>query len=195
MNVVSFVLTELPDELFQKVQRIFLFGSVSAGTATPNSDIDIFFDVVGTANEIKLLKRQIITSIDHFQLSNEGLLFKLQGITNDISPQVGKVEEGDLYASIVENSIELYGPFQAKVTGGDPHLILYWEKVGRNRGAFLNKLYGYNVGNRHYSGLLEKIKGVKIGKSAILFPLVQKNKVQQLLEEYDVQYHVISVAI
>ena len=38
-------LGRVDERIFEKIRGIFLFGSVAAGTATEESDVDIFFDV------------------------------------------------------------------------------------------------------------------------------------------------------
>ena len=71
-------------------------------------------------------------------------------------------------------------------TEGLWYLLISWEKVRKNRGAFLNKLYGFTVGNHHYAGFVEKLGGKRVGKSCVLIPLEQSKEIYAILEKYKV---------
>ncbi len=71
--------------------------------------------------------------------------------------------------------------------------MVFWDNIGKNRGAFLNKLYGFKTGDKHYTGLIEKIQGKKVGKSCIMIPIEHKNYLFELLKHYKVNAKVIQV--
>jgi predicted nucleotidyltransferase len=194
LAAASFLLNSLPDNLFRKVRQVILFGSVAADLAAPESDVDIFIDADMTVAETAQAKRVIRKAAQDFGISKEALKFKLQGIDNPLSVRIGKLDEWkDLKESIESSGIVLYGTYAPAGKLGKKYLIFYWEKLGiPNRGALLNKLYGYTAGKR-YPGLLEKLGGRRIGKSAVLVPVQRRNEIMRLMEKYGVDYKVIEV--
>lgn len=192
INTVTYVLNKLNQELFNDIKQIILFGSVARGTATKESDIDLFFETN------KKNKNIIKKKINEFYISREGLLFKTKGISNQFQITVGKIEEWkELHKSIASEGIILYGPYLGKSPKGlKHHFIISWENLDiKNRGAFLNKLYGYSVGGTKYKGLVKKWDAKKIGKSAILLPSKYKLDLFKILDKYKVDFKIIDVYI
>lgn len=193
LAAAAFLLNSLPDGLFRKVRQVILFGSVATGTAEQDSDVDIFIDADMKVAEIGQAKRIIRKSIHDFSATKDALRFKLEGIDNPLSVRVGKLDEWqDLKGSIESSGIVLYGAY---VPAGKPgkYLIIYWDRIETpDRGALLNKLYGYKIGKR-YPGLLKKIGGRRIGKSAILIPVQHKDEIMRILEKYKVDYKIAEV--
>lgn len=177
----------------EEIERIVLFGSVARGDSTKESDIDLFIEV---KKKTKKLESEIKDIESNFYQSREASLFKVKGINNTFSIKIGNLREWkDLYKSIASTGIVLYGCYEAKeIPSGMRHsVIIFWGKTGKNRGAFLNKLYGFNVGKKHYSGLIEKYEGKKLGKSCILMPLQFKDEIIKLLKKYKVEGKVIEM--
>src|SRR3989344_4080518 len=100
-----------------------------------------------------------------------------------------------LYGSVSSTGIILYGYYQIdKLPDDVKHsIIIYWSKIGKNRGAFLNKIYGFNVHNKNYPGLLNEFNGRKLGKSCVLFPIQYKTEIFNLLSEYKVEANTLEV--
>ena len=194
LAAAAFLLNSLPDNLFRKVRQVILFGSVATDAAGPDSDVDIFIDVDMKIAEIAQVKRIIKKSIHDFSVTVDALKFKLDGVDNPLSVRIGKLDEWhDLKESIESSGMVFYGAYAPARKLGKKYLIFYWEKLGiPNRGALLNKLYGYRAGKR-YPGLLEKIGGRRIGKSAVLVPVRRKSEVILLMERYKVDYKVVEI--
>ena len=122
----------------------------------------------------------------------------MKGIENKINIKVGRLQEWkDLYRSIASTGIILFGPYEAEnmPSGVKHNIIIFWKKIRINRGAFLNKLYGFKVRNKHYSGLLDKFEGRKLGKSCILLPIQYKLAIFKLLRKHKVKSQAIEVFI
>ena len=177
------------------IERIVLYGSVARGEATKESDIDIFIEIKEKGKKVEKAIKEIETN---FYQSREGALFKSRGVDNKFSIKIGKLQDWkDLYKSIASSGIVLYGPYEAKELplGVKHFIIVFWEKIGKNRGSYLNKLYGFNVKNKHYKGLLEKFAGKKIGKSCVMMPLEYKNEIFNLIKNHKVKAKVLDIFI
>ncbi|MBI2105511.1 nucleotidyltransferase domain-containing protein [Candidatus Woesearchaeota archaeon] len=182
---VSYLLNNLKN--IGNIKRIILYGSVARSDEDKESDIDIFIEIKiknkKFENEIKKLEKE-------FYQSREASLFKLKNIDNEFSIKIGKLEEWkDLQRSIASTGIVLYGDYQMTELPKDikHSVIIYWNKIGKNRGAFLNKLYGFHANKKYYQGLLDKFDGKKIGKSCIMIPIQYKMEIFNLLENYKVE--------
>lgn len=155
-SFVAYLLRKLDDDL-SAIYRIILYGSVARGEATTESDVDIFIDTE------KDLKKKINDVLEKFYEGREATLFKAQGVDNEINVKASE-----------------------KPIGSTHGIIFYWDSVGKNRGAFLNKLYGFKARGKQYNGLLEKYSGRRIGKSCILVPINHKDEMVDVLKKYKV---------
>src|SRR3989344_7815435 len=135
----SFLINNLDD--FSNLKSIILFGSVVRGEADKDSDVDIFIDVK-KLNKNK--EKEIKKILEGFYKSREALLFKTFGIDNKINLIIGRLDEWkDLKRSIESTGIVLYGKYSYGGKGERKYAVIFWDKIGKNRGAFLNKLYGF----------------------------------------------------
>ncbi len=185
----SFLIERFGEET-SKIDNIILYGSVARGTADKESDVDIFVD---TTHEIEEKVNEIL---EEFYDSREYTLFRSKGVDNEIELKIGELSEwDDLHRSISSTGKVLWGRY--KITeepiGTKHKIIFYWDKIGRSRSSFLNKLYGYESKDKKVVGLLEKWDGKKIGKSSIMIPIQYKQNKLELIEEYDVNSKNIEV--
>ena len=188
---VSYLLTNIKEK--SRIKRIILFGSVAKDEAEKNSDVDIFIEL---NNKNKKIEKEINKILENFYKSREALLFKSKGIDNKINIISGKLSNWkDLKDSIESTGIILYGQFSSSEIGGKKQVIIFWDKIGINRGAFLNKVYGFNSGNKKYSGLIEKYSGKKLGKSCLIIPIEHRNDFLSLVKKYKVNAKIIEVYI
>ena len=175
------------------IERIILYGSVARDEGTGESDIDLFIDV---KKKTKKFENEIKDVLEKFYESREASLFKLKGISNDFDIKIGDLKEWkDLHKSIASTGVVLYGPYElrGKISDAKQFVIIFWDEIGKNRGAFLNKLYGFKAGDKYYEGLLEKYDGRKLGKSCIMLPVQYKKEIFKLLEKYEVKAKVLEV--
>jgi len=181
-SFVSFLMRKLGERI-KDIDRIIVYGSVAKGDAVKTSDVDIFID---TKND---LKKEVNNIVDEFYKSREALLFKAKGIENEINVKIGELKKWkELHRSIASTGITLWGRYETreKPIGSQHKIIFYWDKIDKNRGAFLNKIYGFKSGEKRYPGLLEKTGGMKIGKSSIMVPIEYREEIIRLLKKYGV---------
>lgn len=189
---VSYLLYELGD--YDNIKNIILFGSVSTGNATTESDVDIFIDVKKDSSKFK---KDVEKILEGFYKSREALIFKNKGVDNKINVIIGKLDDWkDLRKSIESTGIVLYGSFiNSGGLGGRKYIIVSWDKIGRNRGAFLNKVYGFKVGDKKYKGMIELFNGKKIGKSSLMIPVEHRNELFNVIKDYNVNAGLIEVYV
>jgi predicted nucleotidyltransferase len=186
---VSYVLYHLKN--IQGISKIILFGSVAKDEATKDSDVDIFIEL---NKPDKRLEEEINKILDLFYKSREALLFKAKGIDNKINVIIGKLEEWEeLKESIESTGIVLFGNYISSKTGGRKYAIISWDKIEKNRGAFLNKIYGFKVKDKSYKGLIENFEGKKIGKSTILVPIEKTEEIIKLAKLYKTNARIFEV--
>ncbi|MBU0761096.1 MAG: nucleotidyltransferase domain-containing protein [Nanoarchaeota archaeon] len=188
---VSYLLKELKND--EKIKSIILFGSGARGEAVRDSDIDIFVDV---KKKNKLFEKEIEKLLKSFNKSRESLIFKSKGVDNKINVIVGKLDEWkDLRKSIESTGIILYGRYNFGGKGEKKHAVIFWQGIGKNRGAFLNKLYGFSVKGKRYKGLVESLGGKKLGKSSIMIPVEHREEVVKVLKKYEVNAKIVEVYV
>lgn len=186
---VSYLLNEIRD--LSNIQKIVLFGSVAREEATRESDVDIFVEI---KKKSKKIEKNITNILEKFYGSREAAIFKLKKIDNKINLIVGKLDEWpQLKDSIESTGILLYGPYISSKTGGKKYIIISWDKIGINRGAFLNKIYGYKIKEKRYKGLIEQFNGIKIGKSSIMVPVEHRGDIFILIKKYNISAKVFEV--
>jgi len=175
-----------------QIEQIILFGSVAKDSATRESDVDIFIEVKKSSKKIESLIKEIV---EKFYQSREAAIFKTRGIENSINIIVGKIEDWkELSQDITFNGIVLWGKYEVgKKEKELQWIILFWDKIEKNRGNFLNKIYGYNLKGKHHPGLLKQIDGKKIGKSAIMIPIHKKNEILELIKNHKVNAKIIEL--
>jgi hypothetical protein len=188
---VSYLLNETKD--ISNIRMIILFGSVATGNANKESDVDIFIDV---RKKSKNFDNQIDKAVNNFYKSREGLLFKSRGIDNKINVIAGRIDEwAELKKSIESTGIVLYGAYPSNKSSGKKSALIHWDKINKNRGAFLNKIYGVKINNKKYKGLIEEYGGERIGKSCIVIPIEYREEIIKLLKKYGVNARIKDVYI
>lgn len=187
----AFLFSNLKEK--ENIEKIILFGSVAKNQAEKDSDIDIFVEVKKKSKKFE----NIIKDLEEkFYTSREASLFKLKKIENKFNIKIGKLNEWkDLKRSIISTGIILFGQYQDSELPSDAKhfVIIYWDKIGRNRGAFLNKIYGFKIKDKTYEGLISKFSGKKLGKSCIMIPIQYKKDILNLLENYKVEAKILEV--
>jgi predicted nucleotidyltransferase len=188
----SFLLQRLGDA--SEINRIILYGSVAKGTSTAESDVDIFIDVEKNA---KKLEEKISGILEEFYKSKEAIIFKLAGIENEIKIKTGALDEWDeLKRSMMSEGFVLWGRFEAgRIAKTEHKVIFYWSGIGKNRGAFLNKIYGYRTKDRLHEGFLSRAGGERLGKSCIIIPIKYRDNFVELIKKYNVEAKVMEVFV
>ncbi len=192
MDFCSFL---LKSETGKDINKIILFGSVARGDFDSESDIDIFIDT--EKGEIEEAAKRILKS---FEISETNEKWRLKGVKNSISLQVGRLEEWRLYRSVIASGILLYGKFEEMPKGAKYYsmLALDFGRMDRNRKIRVwRALYGYKqkVGKKVFvsRGLLEELKGIKIERSVIAVPAKNKDGILDFLKRNKVKYRIFEV--
>ena len=187
----SFLINGLND--LSNLKSIILFGSVARGDAEKDSDVDVFIDIKKLNKDEE---KNINKILENFYKSREALLFKTKGIDNKINLIVGKLDEWvDLKKGIENTGVILYGPYIYGGKGERKYAVVSWDKIGENRGAFLNKIYGFKSNGKGYKGMIEKFQGKKIGKSSIMIPVEDLKELENILKHYKVNAKIVEVYI
>lgn len=178
----------------RSINKIILYGSVAKGESAKESDVDIFIDLV---KDTEKMRKAISSIVEEFYKSKEAIIFKLLGIENDINAVAGKLDEWeDLKRSIQSDGIVLWGKFESGKPRKTEHkIIFFWSRIEKNRGAFLNKLYGYKTRKKQYKGMLELWGGSKPGKSCIMIPIRHRDEMIELIKKYKINARSVEVFI
>lgn len=186
---VSYLLKNLSD--INNINRIILFGSAVKNELNKGSDVDVFVDV---NKENKFFTNKVETLLKFFYDTNEALYFKTKGIDNKINIIISKLEKWkDLKKSIESTGIVLYGRYTPVDIEGKKYLIISWNNIKKNRGAFLNKIYGFKVNNKSYKGLLENFNGRKVGKSTVMIPIENSDKILNVAKYHKVDAKILEI--
>ncbi len=186
---VSYLLFNL--KKIDNILEIILFGSVAKDEAAKNSDVDLFIEV---KKKLKNFEKEIKDIEKKFYSSREFLIFKNKGIDNKINIIMGKLEEWkDLRESIESTGIILYGKHVSSEIKGKKHVLFFWNRIGKNRGAFLNKLYGFTSKGKRYKGLIENLGGKKTGKSSFIISIEHREELVRLMKHYNVDVRMIEI--
>lgn len=180
-------------EIFIAVRRIIFFGSVVRGDFSKNSDLDLFIDLHSPSDQKKiqeLLKREI----DKFELRCERT-WLLRGINLPIKVLVGDLQQErwkELREEILNYGKTVYGRFEQKPEQLEPKALIQYhlkKLSAKDKMSFLRELYGYATlkGRKKYlqKGLIQEIKGEKIGPNVLLVDSENIVKVRKLCQEYN----------
>lgn len=180
---------------FDNIKNIILFGSVSRGDASEESDIDILIELYksdkNVEKEIKQIKKDFYESMKYKQY------WKLLDVHNEFNILSGTFEEWkELKNSIVSNGITLYGKFNSMPEGKNVALISWKEiKPNSKRVLFNKKVFGYNRGKKFCSGLMDIYQGYKLGKGAVMASAEIQNNIEKLLKKFNIKYTIIKAVV
>lgn len=176
-----------------KITQIILFGSVSRGEESKNSDIDLFVDLIDETIEPKV--EEIV------ELFYNSTKFKkywlLLGIKNKINCTIGKLEEWDsLKRSLIANGIVLYGKYTGKIKTKPYYLFVISPGKNRNKNLVVwRALYGcvQKRGRKKYvrEGLLRQYQGRKLGRGVFIIPAQHLPKLRSFLIKNKFKYELI----
>ena len=181
----SFLISKLAErKKLENIEKIIFFGSAAKGEATKYSDMDIFVDL---KKETKAMKKIISEITEEFYKSRESAIFRARKIDNSFNVIAGRLSEWkDIRNSIASTGITLWGPSEIERPSGMRHnIIFYWSAVRKNRGAFINKLYGFSSKGKKYDGLVGEYKGKRLGKSCVIMPISRREEMIKFIKKHD----------
>jgi len=185
LNFASFLVDKI------NLDSIILFGSVAQNNFDNESDIDIFIET-NKKNEEK-----IKNFLDLYKKTEEYEKFKLEGIKNEISLKIGKLDEWkDLKRSIISGGIVLYGNYKGKPEKLN-HKIIFILNVENIKRAekikIWRKIYGYKqkIGKKTYvfNGLVEK----KLGRGSFIIPVEKFKQIKDYFVKNKIKHSFFDV--
>lgn len=193
MDFSSFL---LKSSIAKDIKNIILFGSVARGDFDSESDIDIFVD----AEKGKSIGNEVTKLLSTFEKSETHEKWKLRGLKNPISVKTGELERWELYRSVINSGILLYGKYERMPKGAKYHFlfVLDFSKMDRNRKIKVwRELYGYRqkVGEKVFvsKGILEEISGKKIERGVIAVPAEQKEKILEFIKKNGIKHKITEI--
>jgi predicted nucleotidyltransferase len=193
-DFTSFLIYNLKTELFSSIQKIILFGSAARKEATNESDIDIFIEAEDSEKDIDAAVDRIIDRF--FDSPKFKKYWKLLDIDNPISCKVGSLSAWkELYPSLIQDGIILYGKYKPCDVEGMPLLLFSWENVKpESKRVMLNrKLFGYVKAGKTYPGLVKRYDAKRIAKGALLVPMGHRKLFEGVFHSLDVPLKVHSL--
>lgn len=183
--------TILPNKLLNRLaqikslQAVVLFGSYARGDADSRSDIDLLL-IFDTKEDVKRANKEVLDVLDEFH--SLPLVFSRRGkeeIADDLSFFYNVFREG--YVLYKRPDAELLPAAIAR----DKQSIIYCYELAplshEQKLRFNSVLSSRVIKKKYrYSGLLERVRGEKLGGGAILVPANAEREIDALFEEYGI---------
>jgi predicted nucleotidyltransferase len=188
MDFASYVISKV-----EGIESILLYGSVSRGDFTKNSDIDLFFDT-----KEKMVEDKIKKLLENYRETRRSKEWKLKGLDYEISVIVGDLNSNewkDLKRAITNTGTILYGKYKSKVEKINQYVIISFEKIRpeEKRVSLHRSLFGFKTSKKHYSGLIDKYRGKKIGKGTIIIPAEYAQEIKSLFDKLKIPVKIYDV--
>ena len=191
-DFVSFLLEKL-DKDGDKIKQIILFGSITRGESSKDSDIDLFIDITDKKlkNKIDEIKERFYNSVKVKKYWN------LLGISNEINCSIGKLDEwSELKRSLIMNGITLYGKYKGKLKTELYYIFIVTPGKNRNENVSIwRRLYGYKqkIGKKTYTqgGLIKEYDGKKLARGVFIIPSEHIQKISLFLKKNKFKYELI----
>lgn len=184
-NALSFIF--LQNEVKDKINSAYLYGSAVRGELSKESDIDIFIDC-GPEHE-KDVEAMAKSAVSMFYSSNDFNKWKIFKFTPRISIQVGQFMRWELKTSILAEGILLYSKKPERLPA--TRKVLFTLQLPKKKKNYLNltrALYGRKEHGYKEHGFLKEVRGDKIGSNVIIIPKESQQKTMQLLQSRAISY-------
>lgn len=165
-------------EKIEGIDKIILHGSVARGDFGEDSDIDLFIDSLNQriSKEIKRIEE------DYYK-TKKYKLWELKGVKNRFSLIIGRIDSkewADLKRAVINTGILLYGKYKANIKRIAQYTLFSFENISpeARRVKVYRKLFGFSLGRKDYSGLIEQTGSIRVGKGAILVPIEHTQKIK-----------------
>jgi predicted nucleotidyltransferase len=166
----------------EEINQIILYGSVARGDFDEKSDIDLFIDIS------KKKEGEINKILDNYYQTKKYGEWRLKGIKNPISLIIGEldsVEWKNLKRSIINTGIILYGKYKSSADKTNFYILFSFENIkpDKKRISIYRKIFGFKRGKVQYSGLVDNIKAIRVGKGSILVPIEGAERFKKYFQE------------
>ena len=180
IDFVSYLISKGPE-----INRIILYGSIARGDFDEESDVDIFVDVL---KYDKKIEKKIGAIAEDYYKTKKFKEWELKGIKNTFSLIIGNLDSNewkDLKRSIMNTGIILYGKYKSEAEKIKQYTLFSFENIkpDNKRVAVFRKLFGFKLKNKAYPGIIEKYKGIRVGKGAVLIPIENVNAIKEYFHE------------
>lgn len=198
MNIFSYVYDYISilfenEEAKELISKIIIFGSITTGEFNKESDIDIFIDT--SKLNIRKVKDIVKENEKRFYLVAEKK-WEVTGIRMPIATIVGDLEDSrwkELKYEIMSTGIIIYGKYET-LPKNLKHYALFTYSLANlpqtKKMKLLRNLFGYitEKGKKKYRhlGLIDKIKGKKLGSNTVLIPIEKSRSIQKFFNLYRV---------
>lgn len=192
IDFISFLIQNLGTN---KINSIYLFGSVSRGEATKESDVDLFIET----NSKEVEKKLEDIKYDFFNSSKFKNYWSLFDIKNDFSFSVGSLDNWpDLKRSIISDGLVLFSKYKEKFSGEIYVIFKINLKRKRNENVKIwRKLYGYKqkIGKKVYisKGYINELGGNKLTNGLFVIPIEKANIMTNNLKSHKIDYKLIQI--
>lgn len=181
---VYFVLPRIKTNL----KDIILFGSVARDDFSPESDLDLFFNVI-TEKDAQRLEEELKPINNLFYKSKIYELSKQKDITHPIKAKIGVLDQWELKSSILADGIILHGKYKSDITGEGYMLISFSPiKDITQRNRIMRTIFGRDEKYFKKEGLAIKVGGVRISPTAFIIPLQFSSEVVSFLRKEKIDF-------
>ena len=184
-NALSFIF--LQNEVKDKINSAYLYGSAVRGELLKESDIDVFIEC--EPEHEKTLEAISKSALSIFYGSNDFNKWKLFKFTPSISVQVGQFEGWELKTSILAEGILLYSKKPAILPA--TRKVLFSFQLPKKKKNYLNLtrvLYGRKEHGYKEHGFLKEVNGHKIASTVIIIPKEYQQKAMLLFQSKSISY-------
>ncbi|MEK6808409.1 MAG: nucleotidyltransferase domain-containing protein [Nanoarchaeota archaeon] len=180
------------NDIGEKINTIYLFGSAVRGELTKESDIDLFFDC-NKENEIKV-KGLVDSGIIKFLSSRDYEKWKLLHFTYPFSIHIGKLDEWDLKLSIASEGFLLYS--KRYVLNVGERCVLFKIQYPKKKKIYIKirrLLFGRDEDDYKGKGIIQSMNGKKISSDVFIIPKGEQTKIIDLLTKEKVDFSMTEV--
>lgn len=201
--IYDFLSMVFEEKIIGDINEIILFGSVAKGTQDKKSDIDLFFNVKNI-QEIEKIEENLRKVLKSFEVKAEKtwalkkIYFPINFIVGSLADETWK----ELKDEIISSGILLYGKYKEMPSEIQHYFLIYYSLGNlkrKDKMKFIRVAFGYTLqkDKKNYvqSGLIEKIRGLKLASNVLLVPSNEVLKIKNLLKEYKIKYKILETWI
>ncbi|MFH0956247.1 MAG: nucleotidyltransferase domain-containing protein [Candidatus Aenigmatarchaeota archaeon] len=169
------------------IRMAVVFGSIARGDFGKDSDVDIFIDTEKKKEED--MRKKFLYFAGKFRDSEDCAKWRMLGIENEISVNVGNIEEWELRDNVMREGVMLYGrpSFQKK-----RQYLVTFEPVkdvtARNR--LIRALFGRMEKHYQDEGLVRSFGGEVLSPRSFFIPEAGLKKIAEILSREKVNYRI-----
>ena len=183
-NFVSYLIKKVDVRELDKINAIYLFGSIARGDIRKNSDVDIFIETPIEIQGLERVKEAFYRTVDFSK-------WRKIGISNEINLIAGQLKDWKLKSAIESNGIILFG--YQKPSKYVKWQLINWSapKEAKKRVELQRKIFGYWGRDKKYEGIIEKEGWIRINSGAVL--VRKADQILDVLHSLKIRYEIRDV--